>query len=70
MLMVYYELKPEYARVEPSFRPGIRYPELEPPDAIGYAFVELHGRRRAIDTRHFDRLEGSQNAGRSHRVSR
>ncbi len=57
--MIYYELKLEWARSEPAFRVGERYPELQPPDAIGYAFVDLHGRRRAIDTRHFKRSEDS-----------
>ena len=55
--MIYYQLKPEWARSEPAFRLGERYAQLTPPDAIGYAFVELDGRRRAIDTRHFSRVE-------------
>ena len=53
--MTYYELNPAFSRVEPAFRTGIRYRELEPPDTIGYAFIDLDGRRRAIDTRHFHR---------------
>jgi hypothetical protein len=50
-------------RVLPQFRKhyapydGELYKELEPPNDIGYAFIDLMGRRRSIAVNNFERIE-------------
>ncbi len=56
--MTFYRLRP--GEQHPAFRPGETYPLLETTYPEGYVFVELHGERRCIDTRRFERVEGVQ----------
>jgi hypothetical protein len=55
---VYYRIR---ARFRKHFAPydGELYFELEPPNEIGYAFIQLGRRRQAIDTTAFERVEGN-----------
>jgi len=52
-----------YYRVLPQFRKhyapydGELYKELESPDSLGYAFIDLMGRRQAIPVNHFERID-------------
>jgi hypothetical protein len=55
-LSVYYRVRPQFGKRFPPYD-GELYHELSPPNEIAYAFIDLNGRRRSIDTTMFERLE-------------
>jgi hypothetical protein len=55
-MTVRYRVLPNQRRKLPPYD-GELFVELTPPGAIGYGFIELHGRRQSIDTRAFERIE-------------
>lgn len=57
--MTAYCLRCECARVQPAFHLGEIYPALSVVDQLGGIFLELHGRRRYVWVRHFERVQAS-----------
>lgn len=60
--MTFYRLRPG-VRI-PGFQAGELYPLIEPTVPEGYVFADVGGKRRCIDTRHFEAVEAPDPACR------
>jgi hypothetical protein len=55
--VIFYRLRPDHARSQPSFRLGELYRLIGPSHPEGYVFVELNGKPRCIWAASFERVE-------------